>query len=64
MTSDEARRMAQSLGLTKLDNSDLDLLAQGSRSNVATAARLPKDLHWTEEPAHVFRLPLPKGAGK
>ena len=64
MTSDEARRLAQSLGLTKLSGSDLDLLAQGTRSNIATTALLPKNLHWTEEPAHVFRLPLTKGAGK
>ena len=56
MASDreDARRTAASLGLGRLDNEALDLLAAGAKSTRDLAARLPKDLHWTEESALVF----------
>jgi hypothetical protein len=54
--SDEARRLA---GQTRLDAigerhyGELRNAIEKAREN---ADRLPKDLHWSEEPAHVYRL--------
>jgi hypothetical protein len=61
MTADEsgaqARALAEAEGLTRLDGKHLAQLAQGVASARELAAKLPKDLHWSEESALVFRLP-------
>ena len=56
------RRFAVELGLAKLSDASLDELAAGVRANRQLAERLPRDLHWGEESALVFRLPIPKEA--
>lgn len=59
---DIAKEIAAAEGLTKLDEKQLDQLAQGVASARELAQKLPKDLHWSEEMALVFRLPLPGDA--
>lgn len=61
---EEARRTASSLGLTRLDDKALDLLAQGMRTTRDLASRLPKDLHWTEESALVYAALAAKAGGR
>jgi hypothetical protein len=62
MTNDEkhARQIATAEGLTKLDEKQLAQLAQSVASARELAGKLPKDLHWSEEIALVFRLPRPE----
>jgi hypothetical protein len=64
MTSDEeqARQIATAAGLKWLDAKHLAQLANSVASTRELAGKLPKDLHWSEEMALVFRLPLPGGA--
>ena len=64
MTIDEkhARLVATAAGLTKLDETHLAQLALSVASARELAAKLPKDLHWSEEIALVFRLPAPTEA--
>ncbi len=64
MTQDELRRIAAELGLVRLQDAHLQQLEAGIASNRALAARLPKNLHWTDEPAHVFRLAPVKESGR
>jgi hypothetical protein len=59
---DLAKEIAAAEGLTKLDEKQLDQLAQGVASARELAQKLHKDLHWSEEMALVFRLPLPGDA--
>ena len=61
MTNDEthARQIATAAGLTRLDERQLAQLALSVASARELAAKLPKDLHWSEESALVFRLPMP-----
>ena len=61
MTIDKehAREIAQAAGLTRLDDKHLNQLAASVTSGQELAAKLPKDLHWSEEMALVFRLPIP-----
>jgi len=62
MSEDDARRLAAAKGLNKLTDKHLDQLAASIRANEQLMAGLPKDLHWSEESALVFRLPVPKEA--
>ena len=64
MTIDEkhARLVATAAGLTKLDEKHLAQLALSIASARELAGKLPKDLHWSEEIALVFRLPSPGDA--
>ena len=52
----EGRRLATSAGLTRLDDKQMAAFIAGARLTRALTDRLPKDLHWTEECAHVFSL--------
>ena len=52
----EARRRAAAAGLNKLDAAGLAQFAAGTKATAALVRQLPQDLHWSEEPAHVFRL--------
>ena len=58
----QARLIATAAGLTKLDGKHLAQLAQSVASSRELAAKLPKDLHWSEEIALTFQLPAPKDA--
>jgi len=60
MDKDRAREIAAAEGLTKLDEKQL---AQSVASGRELAEKLPKDLHWSEEIALIFRLP-PSGESK
>jgi hypothetical protein len=57
--TDRVRALATAAGLTKLEEKHLAQLAQGLASAQDLAAKLPKDLHWSEESALVFKLPVP-----
>jgi len=63
MDKDRAREIAAAEGLTKLDEKQLAQLAQSVASGRELATMLPKDLHWSEEIALIFRLP-PSGESK
>ena len=60
MQTDEARRIADAHGLAKLTGAQLDQFAETIKNNDRLVAGLPKDLHWSDEPAHVLRLVGPK----
>ena len=66
MTNDEnhARQIATTAGLTKLDEKQLAQMALSVASARDLAGKLPKDLHWSEEIAVVFRLPTPEDTGR
>ena len=63
MDKDLAKEIAAAEGLPKLDEKQLTQLAQGVASARELAQKLPKDLHWSEEIALIFRLP-PSGESK
>ena len=50
------RRLAREAGLTRLNDQHLEQFALGLTSTRTLAERLPRDLHWTDELAVVFRL--------
>jgi hypothetical protein len=52
--------MAARAGLGRLSEQHVNELARSVASGRELSERLPKDLHWTEEPALIFRLPLPE----
>ena len=56
MDKAELRRIAASHGLTKLTDAQLDQFAETIKNNERLVAGLPKDLHWSDEPAHILRL--------
>lgn len=56
MTREEGRRLADEVGLRKLTDKQLDEFIAGALTARTTAAKLPKDLHWSEEIAVAFRL--------
>ncbi len=64
MTTDEARRIAAAHGLKKLTDKQFEQFAAVLENGRKLAAQLPKDLHWSEEPAHVFRLTKRAEGGK
>jgi hypothetical protein len=59
MDNDRARDIAAAERLTSLSERQLAQLVQGIASARELAEKLPKDLHWSEEIALVFRLPQP-----
>jgi hypothetical protein len=59
MDKDRAKEIAGAAGLSKLDDKHLAQLAQSVASARELGGKLPKDLHWSEEIALVFRLPIP-----
>jgi hypothetical protein len=63
MTSNEAqaRELADAEGLTRLGDKHLGQLGQAIASARELGEKLPKDLHWSEESALVFRLRAPEG---
>lgn len=64
MSDERTRQFAEAAGLNKLDEKHLAQLAQGIASARELTAKLPKDLHWGEEIALVFRLSPPSEGGK
>ncbi|MDX2159147.1 MAG: hypothetical protein SFW09_21795 [Hyphomicrobiaceae bacterium] len=62
MTDDETVRRARDLGLEKLARHDAGELTRALEAAEALAKRMPKDIHWTEEPAHVLSLAARKGS--
>jgi hypothetical protein len=54
MDSDYAVRRALELGLERLVDRQPSDVQAALKNAKAMAARLPNDLHWTEEPAHTF----------
>lgn len=60
----DTRRQAAALGFTRLDEAGLALFGQGARSSRDLAAKLPKDLHWTEESALVYTALAAKAGGR
>lgn len=56
---DRARQVASAAGLQKLDERHLAQLARSIQAAADLGGRLPNDLHWSEESALVFRLPIP-----
>lgn len=54
MSEDDIERRATELGLSKLAAQQADELKKALENAENLAKRLPKDLHWTEEPAHTF----------
>ena len=57
MEKDRAREIAAAEGLTKLDEKQLAQLGRrASPRRASSPDKLPKDLHWSEEIALVFRL--------
>ena len=58
MDQDEAARMARAAGLTRLLEADPEHLRAALEASAAAARRLPDNLAWTDEPAHVYRLPV------
>jgi hypothetical protein len=61
MTTDneKAQQLATSARLTKVDQKQLAAAVASART---LTARLPRDLHWSEEIALAFRLPTPGSA--
>lgn len=56
MTADETRSKAADHGLGKLTATQQEQFAVALRNGQRLAMQLPRDLHWSEEPAHVLRL--------
>jgi hypothetical protein len=54
MDDQELARRARALGLEALAARFPDELRKALEGAAALAGKLPRDLHWTEEPAHVF----------
>ena len=54
MKQDDIERKATELGLSKLAAQHPDALKKALENAASLAKRLPKDLHWSEEPAHTF----------
>lgn len=63
MSKAELVEMAAAAGLPRLSDKHLDQLQKSWASARELAAKLPKDLHWSEELSLTFRLPRP-AAGK
>ena len=56
MPDKDLRRTAEAYGLPKLDEKQLEEFGRGIEATRTLAARLPKDLHWSEESALILRL--------
>jgi hypothetical protein len=64
MTDEEIARRARALELQKLAERFPDDLSRALAGAEALARRLPRDHHWTAEPAHVYTLTPRKGAAR
>jgi hypothetical protein len=53
--------MAAAAGLPRLSDKHLEQLQNSWAAARELAAKLPKDLHWSEELSLAFRLPRPTG---
>jgi hypothetical protein len=62
MTRDDLERRALELGLDKLMASDPEALRKAIQTAERSTGALPKDLHWTEEPATTFSCVARAGA--
>lgn len=60
MDKDEAARIARATGLTRMLEANPEQLRAALDGAADSARRLPQDLHWTEEPAHVYSLAAAK----
>jgi hypothetical protein len=58
MDKKQAQKTAVAAGLTRLEDAHLDQLASSVEAARELSDRLPKDLHWSEEIAVIFRAPL------
>lgn len=56
MDKDELDRRARALGLERLAGDHAAALERALENGTVMASRMPADLHWTEEPAHIFSL--------
>ena len=54
MTDEELARKAAELGLQELAGSQPGDLKRAIENAEALASRIPQDIHWTEEPCHIF----------
>jgi hypothetical protein len=63
MSKAELVQLAAAAGLPRLSDKHLEQLQKSWASARELAAKLPKDLHWSEELSLTFRLPRP-AAGK
>jgi hypothetical protein len=62
MENERAREIAIAAGMPALDGKHLTQLANSIASGRDLGGQLPKDLHWSEEIALIFRLPSPASA--
>ena len=60
MKQGSVEQKASELGLSQLAADHPDELKTALAGAAALAERLPKDLHWTEEPAHTYRATTPR----
>lgn len=60
---EDTRRIAGDAGLPRLGDSQLDQFAKGLAATRALLSRLPKDLHWSEEPAVTVSVQPSRRAG-
>lgn len=60
MDKKQAQKTASAAGLTRLEEAHLVQLARSVEAARELSDRLPKDLHWSEEIAVIFRAPLPR----
>ncbi len=56
MDKNELDRRASELGLEKLARDHAPELDRALANAKTMAGRIPRDLHWTVEPAHTFSL--------
>lgn len=56
MTPKDIERKASELGLQQVAQRYPDELKKVLENSVALADRIPKNIHWTEEPAHTIDL--------
>jgi hypothetical protein len=59
MSKAELVQLAAAAGLPRLSDKHLEQLQKSWASARELAAKLPKDLHWSEELSLTFRLPGP-----
>jgi hypothetical protein len=60
MDKKQAQNAAIAAGLTRLEEAHLKQLARSVQAGRELSGSLPKDLHWSEEIAVIFRAPLPR----
>ena len=60
MDDRELSRKAADLGLDKVVSNHADNLRKALGNGAALSGKLPRDLKWMEEPAHIFTLVRPE----